>query len=43
VGTWVADDEDTLATLFGWRVDAVASNDPARAAAVRDRILGGAQ
>jgi glycerophosphoryl diester phosphodiesterase len=38
VGTWVADDEDTLATLFSWGVDAVASNDPARAAAVRDRI-----
>jgi glycerophosphoryl diester phosphodiesterase len=43
VGTWVADDEDTLATLFGWKVDAVASNDPARAAAVRDRVTGGRQ
>jgi glycerophosphoryl diester phosphodiesterase len=43
VGTWVADDEDTLATLFGWRVDAVASNDPARAVAVRDRVTGGGQ
>jgi glycerophosphoryl diester phosphodiesterase len=40
VGTWVADDEDVLATLFEWRVDAVASNDPARAVAVRDRVLG---
>jgi hypothetical protein len=43
VGTWVADDEDTLATLFGWRVDAVASNDPARAVAVRDRVTGRGQ
>jgi glycerophosphoryl diester phosphodiesterase len=40
VGTWVADDEEVLATLFEWKVDAVASNDPARAVAVRDRVLG---
>jgi glycerophosphoryl diester phosphodiesterase len=40
VGTWVADDEEVLATLFEWQVDAVASNDPARAVAVRDRVLG---
>jgi glycerophosphoryl diester phosphodiesterase len=40
VGTWVADDEDELATLFEWRVDAVAANDPAHAVAVRDRVLG---
>lgn len=38
VGTWVADDEELLATLFGWGVDAVASNDPALAVAVRDRV-----
>ncbi|HEX2026164.1 MAG TPA: glycerophosphodiester phosphodiesterase family protein [Actinomycetota bacterium] len=40
VGTWVADDEETLATLFSWGVDAVASNDPARARSVRERVLG---
>jgi glycerophosphoryl diester phosphodiesterase len=39
VGTWVADEEDVLATLFEWGVDAVASNDPARAVTVRDRVL----
>jgi glycerophosphoryl diester phosphodiesterase len=38
VGTWTVDDEDELSTLFGWDVDAVASNDPALAVAVRDRI-----
>jgi glycerophosphoryl diester phosphodiesterase len=38
VGTWVADDDQTLATLFSWGVDAVASNDPALAAAVRSRV-----
>ena len=37
VGTWVADDEGILATLFGWGVDAVASNDPGLAVAARDR------
>jgi glycerophosphoryl diester phosphodiesterase len=37
VGTWVVDDEQGLATLFGWRIDAVATNDPAVAIAVRDR------
>jgi glycerophosphoryl diester phosphodiesterase len=35
VGTWVADDEETLRTLFEWRIDAVASNDPALAIRVR--------
>lgn len=40
VGTWVADDENLLATLFGWGVDAVASNDPARAVAIRHRVRG---
>jgi glycerophosphoryl diester phosphodiesterase len=43
VGTWVADDEDLLAELFGWGVDAVASNDPRRAVAVRDRVRGSPQ
>ena len=38
VGTWVADDEAVLETLFTWGVDAVASNDPAVAVAVRDRV-----
>jgi glycerophosphoryl diester phosphodiesterase len=38
VGTWVADDEAELETLFSWGVDAVASNDPARAIAIRDRV-----
>jgi glycerophosphoryl diester phosphodiesterase len=37
IGTWTVDDEETLATLFGWGVDAVASNRPAVAVAVRDR------
>jgi glycerophosphoryl diester phosphodiesterase len=36
VGTWVADDEPTLETLFSWDVDAVASNDPEHALAVRE-------
>jgi glycerophosphoryl diester phosphodiesterase len=38
VGTWTVDREEDLATLFGWGVDAVASNDPALAVAVRDRV-----
>jgi glycerophosphoryl diester phosphodiesterase len=38
VGTWTVDDEADLATLFGWDVDAVASNDPVLAVAVRDRV-----
>jgi glycerophosphoryl diester phosphodiesterase len=40
VGTWTVDDERDLATLFGWGVDAVASNDPTTAMAVRDRVAG---
>ncbi len=36
VGTWTVDDEATLRTLFGWGVDAVASNDPELAVRVRD-------
>jgi glycerophosphoryl diester phosphodiesterase len=39
VGTWVADDEDLLAELFRWGVDAVATNDPELAVAVRDRVV----
>jgi glycerophosphoryl diester phosphodiesterase len=39
VGTWVADEEDVLDTLFRWRVDAVASNDPVLAVSVRDRVV----
>jgi glycerophosphoryl diester phosphodiesterase len=38
VGTWTVDDEATLERLFGWDVDAVASNDPELAVAVRDRL-----
>ena len=37
VGTWVADDEELLRTLFGWGVDAVATNDPTVALDVRRR------
>jgi glycerophosphoryl diester phosphodiesterase len=37
VGTWVADEEELLTTLFGWGVDAVASNDPELAVSIRDR------
>jgi glycerophosphoryl diester phosphodiesterase len=38
VGTWTVDDETTLERMFGWGVDAVASNDPALAVAVRDGV-----
>lgn len=38
LGTWTVDDEDTLITLFEWEVDAVATNRPALAVAVRDRV-----
>jgi glycerophosphoryl diester phosphodiesterase len=38
VGTWVTDDEPGLRALFGSGVDAVASNDPALAVAVRDAV-----
>ncbi|MGH2683932.1 MAG: glycerophosphodiester phosphodiesterase [Actinomycetota bacterium] len=38
VGTWVADDEAVLDILFSWGVDAVASNDPALAITVRNRV-----
>jgi glycerophosphoryl diester phosphodiesterase len=40
VGTWTVDREPDLETLFGWRVDAVASNVPALAVRVRDRVAG---
>ncbi|MGH2676210.1 MAG: glycerophosphodiester phosphodiesterase [Actinomycetota bacterium] len=43
VGTWVADDEELLTTLFGWGVDAVATNDPARAVEIRDRVASRGQ
>jgi glycerophosphoryl diester phosphodiesterase len=38
VGTWVVDREPGLRTLFEWGVDAVATNDPRLAVAVRDRL-----
>ena len=38
VGTWTVDEEDTIETLFGWGVDAVASNRPDLAVSVRDRV-----
>lgn len=38
VGTWTVDDEEAIETLFGWGVDAVASNRPDLAIAVRDRV-----
>lgn len=41
VGTWTVDEPETMATLFAWGVDAVASNDPARAVAVRDGAARG--
>lgn len=37
VGTWVVDEQADLETLIGWGVDAVASNWPELAVAVRDR------
>jgi len=40
VGTWTVDEEEELATLFSWGVDAVATNDPRRGVAVRDRVVG---
>jgi glycerophosphoryl diester phosphodiesterase len=41
VGTWTVDEEDRLATLFGWEVDAVATNRPDAAVRVRDRVRAG--
>jgi glycerophosphoryl diester phosphodiesterase len=40
VGTWVVDDETTIQTLFGWGVDAVATDDPETAMAVRRVFTG---
>lgn len=44
IGTWTVDDPAEITRLFGWGVDAVATNDPARAAPLRDaarRARGG--
>lgn len=41
VGTWTVDEDDRLATLFGWEVDAVATNRPDAAVRVRDRVRAG--
>ncbi len=38
VGTWTVDDPDGIERLFSMGVDAVASNDPVTAVAVRDRF-----
>jgi glycerophosphoryl diester phosphodiesterase len=38
VGTWTVDDPEAIERLFSWGVDAVASNDPEMAVAVRDRF-----
>jgi glycerophosphoryl diester phosphodiesterase len=38
LGTWTVDDEATLETFFQWGVDAVATNRPGLAVAVRDRV-----
>ncbi|MEX0991576.1 MAG: glycerophosphodiester phosphodiesterase [Actinomycetota bacterium] len=35
VGTWVVDEENAVRTLFSWGVDAVATDDPAMAVALR--------
>jgi glycerophosphoryl diester phosphodiesterase len=35
VGTWTVDDPETIRTLFGWDVDAIATNDPEKAVEVR--------
>jgi glycerophosphoryl diester phosphodiesterase len=41
VGTWTVDDPETIRSLFVMGVDAVASNDPVTAIAVRDRLRTG--
>ncbi|MEX2458330.1 MAG: glycerophosphodiester phosphodiesterase [Actinomycetota bacterium] len=41
VGTWTVDEEDRLATLFGWGVDAVATNVPALGVKVRQGLVRG--
>jgi glycerophosphoryl diester phosphodiesterase len=40
VGTWTVDDPEALEQLFGWGIDAVATNDPVTAVAVRERVGG---
>lgn len=42
VGTWVANDREMIRQLFDWGVDAVVTDRPAVAVAVRDRSAGGA-
>jgi glycerophosphoryl diester phosphodiesterase len=41
VGTWTVDDPEAIRSLFAMGVDAVASNDPVTAVAVRDRLRAG--
>ncbi|MFN2589381.1 MAG: glycerophosphodiester phosphodiesterase, partial [Actinomycetota bacterium] len=41
VGTWTVDEAEEIERLFSWGVDAVATNDPAMAVAVRDRFRSG--
>ena len=41
VGTWTVDQEDRLATLYGWGVDAIASNLPGLAVRVREALRRG--
>jgi glycerophosphoryl diester phosphodiesterase len=38
VGTWTVDDAPTIERLFEMRVDALATNDPAAAVPIRDRV-----
>jgi glycerophosphoryl diester phosphodiesterase len=40
LGVWIADDPSMARTLFGWGVDAVATNDPRAIVAVRDEVAG---
>lgn len=39
LGTWTVDDPAELRTFLGWGLDAVATNDPATALAVRAQVL----
>jgi glycerophosphoryl diester phosphodiesterase len=39
LGVWIADDEEMARTLFGWGVDAVATNDPRAIVPVRDAVV----
>lgn len=41
VGTWTVDEPEAIERLFAMGVDAVASNDPATAVAIRDRFRDG--